>query len=317
MSLSRPRAVVTLDGQKRTSAEGAVLRVSVSLSLGAHDAAEVVISRISKMTSAAPGSKLEIALGDTDDEQDVWSGEVSSVLASADALVIDGLSGTISLSRTRVSQAYLDQSVGDIVDDLASGADIDQVSGDTKLSAYNVDDRRTVWSHILDLAALVGAEVGASAAGALRFVPVKTGAADVTLRYGADVLAWSSGGAPSPDAPAVAAFGAGSESGAEQWHWIRRSPTAAGGSGPLRIVPALHTKDAAEAMSRALADRAARAARRGRLYLIGQPGLRPGDLIDVSDLPDADLGTLRLLTVAHVIDYRGFFTTVGVEGAGQ
>ncbi|HEX6748282.1 MAG TPA: hypothetical protein VF092_13380 [Longimicrobium sp.] len=314
MSLSKPRAVVTLDGRSLTSAEAAVARIRVLLASGAHDRAEVLAWPASKLTDATPGSTLALALGDEGDEEDVWSGEVVEVAAGEDGVALDGLAGTLELSRQRVSRTYLDQSVADVVNDLASPVSVDKVGGDVKLSAYTVDDRRTVWAHLLELAALSGADVGSAPDGSLRFVPPRTGAADHRFRYGADVLSWRTSAASAPTAGGVAAYGAASEAGAEQWHWLLREPA---GTAPLRVVPALRTREAAEALADALAARAARAAVRGTLRLRGAPEVRPGDLVEVQDLPSADPGTLRVTGVEHVLDGRaGFVTTLRVEGSG-
>lgn len=318
MTLMRPRAIITLDGRTLNSAEAALVRAGVTLGVqGSHDAATLITWPSSKFASAQPGSTLALALGNAGDEDDVWSGEVSSVAAGVDGLVIEGLSATVALSRLRVSRVYIDQSVGDIVNDLASEVDIDQVDAATSLTGYAVDDRRPVWAHLLELATLTGAEVGANAAGALRFVPPRTGSADATLRYGAEVLSWSGGGASKRTANAVAAYGAASESGADQWHWLLREPAAAGGDGPLRVMAALKTRDAAESMADALLASATRAQVRGRLQVVGRPSVRPGDLVDVTELPTGDPGTLRVLAVHHVLDGRtGFTTSLTVEGAG-
>jgi phage protein D len=320
MALSRPRAKVTLDGTSLSSAEAALARATVSLSAaGSHDRVELWLWSSTKLSSAGAGSTLSLALGEDGSESDVFSGEVTEVRASADGLYLEALASTIKLSRARKSQTYLSQSVADIVRDLASDVGIDEVQGDTQLDAYSVDDRRNVWMHLLDLARLVGADVSASAAGELRFVPPRTGSADAKLRYGADLLWWSVGGAPQPDAPDVAAQGAGSESGADKWHWIKREPSFVNGQGaPLLVVPALRTRDAAETMAQALSDRAARAATQGSVAVRGNPDLRPGDLVELSDLPSGDPGTLRVLDVVHVLDgRRGFATSLRVEGAGS
>jgi len=317
MALSRPRAILTLDGRRLTSAEAALVRLRVLLTLGEHGPAEVVLWPSSKLAGAQPGSSLVIALGNEGNEVDVWTGEITGTAASADAVALDGLEGTVALSRRRVSQAYLNQSVADIVRDLAGSTAVDEVSGDTSLPAYFVDDRRSVWAHLLELARFVDADLSASPAGGLRFVPARTGTPDHRLRHGAEVLGWWTGTVSEPPAPAVAAYGAASEAGAEQWHWIRR-PSGAGGQAEQQFVAALRTKDAAEAMARSLANRAARATVRGRFRIVGRPSVRPGDLLAVTDLPTGDPGGLRVRSVEHVLDARqGFVTTLEVEGAGS
>ena len=322
MSLSRPRARLTVDGRSLSSAQAALVRLTVGLSLsGAHDSAELTVWPASKLATAEPGTPLAIALGEDGDEADVWAGELAVVAAGPDGVILDGLAGTVVLSRRRLSQSYLDRSVADVVQDLASqaGAEVDQVEGDTNLPAYAVDDRRPVWDHLLALARLTGADVGASPAGALRFVPPKRGSADWRLRHGADVLSWSGGAAhrsQPEEVPAIAAYGAASEAGAEQWHWVLRSPSPSG-DGPLQVVAALRTIDAAETMQRSLAQRAARGGFAGRLALVGRPAVRPGDLVQVSDLPGSNPGTLRVRAVTHRLDARsGFVTTLTVEAAG-
>jgi phage protein D len=324
VSLSRPSALLTVDGRTLTAAEAALVGLSISLGLaGTHDPAEVMLWPSSKLADVTPGARMSISLGPQGDEQEVWGGEVTAVAAGADGVVLDGLASTVALSRHRLSQTFLDRSVADVVRDLASaaGAEIDQVEGDTHLPAYAVDDRRPVWEHLVDLARLFGADLGASPGGALRFVPAKSGSADWTLTFGADLVAWSGGaGAPAPDAPAVGAHGAASESGAEQWHWLLRTPTPAGDSstGGLRIPGAVRTRDAAEVAGRAFAGRAGRAVWSGRFETPGRPDVRPGDLLRVDSLPAGDPGTLRVKAVAHRLDARqGFRTILSVEATGE
>src|SRR5687768_5276356 len=125
MTLMRPRATLTLDGRTLSSAEAALVRADVALSVrGGHDAATLLVWPDSKLITASAGSALSIALGNAGEEEDVWTGEVTGVSAGMDGFVIDGLSATIALSRLRVSRVYVDQSVADIVKDLASDVDI-------------------------------------------------------------------------------------------------------------------------------------------------------------------------------------------------
>jgi hypothetical protein len=316
----RPSAVINLAGQSYTSAQAALVRLTVSLSFsGAHDTVQLAVWPDSKLGAPSPGDALAVAIGDAGSEADVWSGEVSAVQASADGTVVDALAATVALSRTRTSQMYLSQSIGDIVNDLASAITIDTVDADTQLEAYAVDDRRSVWSHLIDLARIAGADLGAAASGGLRFVPPKTGASSLTLRHGAEIIAWSGGALRAPDAPTIAAYGAASEAGADKWHWLLNSPSPSGsGAGPMLVVPGVRSRDAADGMAQALGDRAGRAATRGRLVVTGTPAVRPGDLVDATDLPSGDLGTLRVLAVDHVLDaYAGFVTALAVEGAGS
>ena len=330
----RPRAVVDLDGSRYTAAEAGIMRVHVRLGLdGTHDSATLRLWHRSKLAGSAPGTPVTISLGDEGDESLVLTGEMTGTSRRHDGVWLAALANTTQLSRTRVSRTYSEQSIADIVNDLARGADVDVdgVEADTKLSAFHVDDRRSVWSWLRELAILAGAELCAAPGGGLRFVPVRTGSADVTLRYGADLLAYELTDAPSPPVPAVAAHGAASESGAERWHWIRREPTGVG-DGAVRVVAAFHNKDAADRLAEALTARASRASKRGVVLATGQPALRAGDLVELSDLPSADGGllgataaalgggggtALRARAVEHILDATaGFVTRIAVESGG-
>ncbi len=315
MSLGRPSAKITIDGRGLTAAEAGLVRLSVEMTPGSHDAADLVLWPGSKFAGTAPGAVISVALGTAGAEEDVWTGEAVAVHAAPEGVAIEGLAATAALSRARLTRTYVGQTVADIVRDLAGEAGIDQVEAALELSAYSIDGRRTVWAHLTELARLAGADLGCGAAGGLRFVPRRTGPATRTLRHGADLLDWSVGRAAAPAAPTVVAHGAGSEAGAKRWHWILNDPAGPGGAGAA--VAAFRTRAGAEAMTEALAARAARLAVRGVLRIVGDPALRVGDLIGIEDLPGPNPGTLRVLSMQHLLDMRaGFVTSLAVEGAG-
>ena len=317
MTLVRPNAKVTIDGQTLSAAEAALVWAEIDLAVsGAHDAARLKVSRDSKFASAAPGARVTIAIGDAGSEIDVLTGEVSAPLVAPDGCVLETLSATVVLSRTYQSQTYVSQTVGDIVNDLAGSASIDKVDAPIQLGVYYADNGRSVWTHLQSLAELAGAELGCSASGGLRFVTPSAGLAPARLRYGAELLDWAIGPAPQPEASSVAAHGAGSEAGANKWHWVLRDPVGSGGS-RTRIAGGIATRDAAEAARRAAEERAKRAARRGTLLITGDASIRAGDVVELAGVPGADLGPLRVLRVRHRLDSRrGFITRLGVEGTG-
>jgi len=312
MSLKRPSAVVTIDGRQLNAAEAALLSLKVELaSAGAHDGAVLELWPDSKFADVSVGATLAIALGDKDAEIDVLAGEVGAVRSTPRGVKVEGVSATIGLSRTFTSQTYLDQSVSDIVNDLASAVSIDQVDASMKLAAYHADGGRSVWTHLQMLARLTGSRLGSAADGSLRFVPADGAASPVTLRYGADLLDWDFAQVSAASPPAATAHGAGSEAGAAKWHWLRHNP---GGGSPVRVVGAIATKDAADLASKAIEGRAARAAVRGRLAIVGNASIRPGDAVQLEDLPGTDPGALLVVGCRHTLDsIGGFVTSLTVE----
>ncbi|HVR99843.1 MAG TPA: hypothetical protein VMW27_24680 [Thermoanaerobaculia bacterium] len=324
MKPSRPSAVLTLDGRALTAAEAALVRLRLALSLGeAHDAAEITLAPASPLASAAPGAQLEIALGEKDSEETVWTGEVTDVAGTERGAVLSGLSATVALSRERRSQTWLRQSVADIVRDLAGPVSVDTVDASLRLEAYSVDDRRPVWDHLVALARLAGCDLSSAASGGLRFVPSRSAFGPLPLplpggdplRYGANVLAWHVTSRTPLRAANAVALGAASEQGAERWHWLRNEPAPDAGQGTeVRVLAALRTRDAAQAVTQALSARAGRSAVRGEVTAVGRPAVRPGDQVEVEDLP-TPAGLLRVLAVEHRFDGgAGFVTRLSVEG---
>jgi hypothetical protein len=336
VTLGRPSAVVTLDGRRLTSAEAAVVRVRVRLGRGpAHDEAECICWPASRLASASAGSTLVIALGNAGDETDVWTGEVTGVRRAPDGLALEGLAASVALSRTFLSETFVDLSIADVVQQLASaaGVQVEEASGDATLSAYAVDDRRSAWAHLNDLAELAGADVTVTETGALKFVApapaagggpgglidqaaaLVFGGGASGLRYGVNLLGWRATTRRAPDTASVAAYGAASESGTARWHWIRRDPDPAG-SGPARLVAAFRTRAAASGLANALAARAARAVRRATVVVVGDARLRPGQTTRIAGIPGEPGGDLRVLAVEHILDGdAGFASSLVVEPA--
>jgi hypothetical protein len=312
MKPPRPSARITLGGRELSAAEAGVFALRVTLERTAHDAAELALWPRSKFASASPGDALELQLGFEDEEEAVWAGSVTGVELSERALSIGGHAPTAALSRERKAQTYVGQTVADVVRDLASSVDIDAVEGDAELAYYAVDHRRSVWGHLLDLAALTGSELSASPSGGLRFVKPSNAPSATRFRYGAEVLAWRAGPTAEGDASVYASHGSASESGAEKWHWLNRS---SGGAG-VQVIAAFHSKALAESLSTTVAERVKRATLAGDVELLGQATLRPGDTFTLADMPGGDIGPVRALRIVHTLDaVRGFRTLVRVQAA--
>ena len=315
MKPPRPSAIVTLANRTLNASEAGLTSLRVMLSRGSHDAVEMMFWPLTKFSSASPGDAVSVQLGFRDQEEDVWSGEVTTVEHTANALVITGHAPTAALSRERKSQTYVAQTVADIVRDLAASVDIDKVDADTDLSYYAVDHRRSVWGHLLDLADLSGSEITCSAGGGLRFLAVNPLPSSTRFRYGAELLSWRSASVAQGTGRTFAAHGSASEAGSAKWHWVHPDPT--GGAGGRQVIGAFHSRALAEALSTAAANSVKRAGVGGEVELVGQAALRAGDVFSLADLASGDPGPLRALAVTHAVDgVRGFRTVVSVEGAG-
>jgi len=314
MILRHPIARVVLDGRTLTSAEGALGWVEVRLSLGgAHDVVRMGLWRRSKGATVAPDAAASLALGEESNMVDVWAGKVSHVEAGEQQVVVEGLSHTASLSKQRVTRTWQEQSVEDIVRDLAGDVQVDETDASLQLPWYAVDTRRTVWSHVRDLAELIGADVAASAAGGVRFVPTQTAARTHELRHGAHLIRWRLGERPVAATRGVRAYGAASEAGSQQWHWLLGDSGQSGG-GSIR--GAIRTRDAADLAAKARTDRVARRAHVATVLAIGTPAARPGDKVHLADVPNAPQEDYRVTAVVHRLDgATGFTSLLHLEGA--
>jgi len=315
MKPGRPTATIDIDGQSLTAPEAALVRLRVDLSLGRHDIAELLFWRNSKFKETGPGANIEVSLGSDGSDSLVFTGQVDEARSTESVVVLKAIGATAGLTAERKSQTFVQQKAADIVKDLASSITIDAVDADLELFSYSVDGRRSVWQHLNDLAQLSGAYVSSTPKGALQFTVPRTGTADHTLRYGAALLEWDFSQRPEPSVPKVVPNGSASEAGREKWHWLLNDPS--GGSDPARLVGAFHSRDAADALQKALEARAKRSAIKGTFTAVGDPAIRPGDLVKLEDLPTADPGLLRLLSVKHTLDGgRGFLTLAVAESGG-
>ncbi len=319
MSLKRPAAELTLDGRSLSAAEAALAALRVELSVsGSHDRFVCRLGLLSPFVDVEPGASAEIKLGYGDDLATVLSGTVTAVERAPWGLVVEGLAATSTLSASRLGRSYVGQTVADVVNDLVSsaGGTTGEVSAPRDLAAYHVDERRTVWTHVRELARLTGSELSSDPQGALNFRPVKTGPADHTLRHGADLVVWDVGPreAKGPEV-SVVPFGAASEEGTDKWHIVLREPEGSSPSGLVLIPPALRDRDGAQALVQALADAATRGGTGGTLVLVGDGSIRAGDLVELTDMPSGEDGVLRATSVSHLLaSGAGFRTALAVEG---
>src|SRR5262249_20785670 len=196
MSLSRPEAALTIDGNRVTATEAALSWLEVDLGVGrVHDRFRAALGNGSSLADASTDQSAVVELGYGDDLQTVLTGTLTAVERHPWGIVLDGLASTATLSRIRVGRSYVSQSAADIVSDLVGSAqgDVGEVSSSLQLAAFHVDERRSAWSHVFTLAGLAGCEVSADSSGALNFRPPSAGSSTHSFRHGAELVAWDVG----------------------------------------------------------------------------------------------------------------------------
>ncbi len=315
--IGRPAVTVTVDGRALTGPEAAASAVTVELRAApAHDRVRLTLGPLSPLLDTEPGAELAVAIDRMGDAGagagQLLTGVVTGAWHRPWGTVLEGLAATIGCSRTAVGRSYVRQGVDQIVRDLAAAAevDVDQADGGVELAIFHADDRQPVWRHLLALARLTGSEVVAAPAGGLRFRKVRTGAADHTLRAGAELLDWAVGGRQAPAPAAVTAAVAAAGDG-DSWHLLGHEPDAGGRS---LLNPAIRDKSSARAWGDGIAATTHRAAAGGWITCMGDAELRAGDLVELVDTRRAD-DTYRIVSATHVLDRAGYRTALALEAA--
>jgi hypothetical protein len=317
MSRFTPIARLTLDGQSLSAPEAALLRAEVSLGLGpAHDRCRLELHALAPQVPA-PGAQVTVALGFDGDAQDIFTGTAIRVERRSSGAVVECMAPSWLLSRRYAAKSWVGQGAAQIIDDLLGDAGVSAgiVGAELDLAVFHADDRRSRWAHLLRLTRLAGCEVCSAADGSLNVRPPRSGPASATLRRGAELIQWQASSFEDPPAAAtVAPAGAGSEAGAEFWHLPLASPAGEAPEREAWVPGAVRDRNAARSVAQARADAAQRRKLQGEALCWGQPALRPGDLVTLSELPDGDVEA-RLTAVTQVLDVNGFATWLDFEGA--
>jgi len=314
MSILRPAIELTAGGTGLSGPEAAVVRVQCDMTVGAAmDIAIVACTYHSPLVDVAVGDDFSIGLGYAEAESaTVLTGKVSAIDFNPNTIAIEVEAATGALTRYYHAGSYVQQTIGDIISDLVSQAGLTTgtIEAAQSLSAYHVDERRAVWSHIVDLSDIGDLSLTTSAEGALEVREPKSSPVSSTLRYGAELLVWQAGPRQAGDMAFQAApYGAGSEEGSEKWHILLKDPTGGSPDAPTLVLPAIRDRETADAFSEGRESRKTRRGIHGRAVVTGTPALRAGDVIEMVDLPTGGDLTFRCRSVCHEISPDTGFTT--------
>jgi hypothetical protein len=275
----KPDARIEVSGRDLSAAEAGLAALSVDLATGTVGSAHLSLWPRTAFENAAPGDEIALSIGAADNPTPAFSGVIESVRKGPRAVVIEAREAPAPLLTSRLNRSFVNQTIADIVHGLAGDVPVSAAESEIELSLYAVEGRRSVWSHLRELAALAGADLHCTADGALVFAPYGAGESH-TLHRGIDLLGWETLSAATPEAETYAVHGAGSRAGADKWHWL--DPAVKGAeTGESRVLGAFANTDAAEAATAAAAARAANAAVRARARVWGRPNLRIGDTLDL------------------------------------
>jgi hypothetical protein len=275
---------------------------------------------------ASPGDDVALRLDGGDGAADVFAGDLDATERLLDATVAIAINAGGLLARTRpavtVEQATSATVIRALCDE--AGADVGSLDDGVQLAYYAADPTRTAWEHVARVAGWAGAIARVDPDGKVGSLVVQSGAADVALRYGRDVLVLERLDARrSVETFAVAGeTGVGAADDADALRpatdfFAGNRPDGPGGGSAWTFEPALRTTGAARKAGDARASRYAAAGHRWRLDALLQPALRPGGIVEITHLPDGLTGgTFVVESVHHVVSSHDVRTRARLAEAG-
>jgi len=270
---------------------------------------------------------ISIELTAGDQSSTIMTADVQSIRSSFGVTEIYGTTGMQKLSATRVNQVYSNQTLNQIVSDLANQAGVStgNIENGSTYPYFVVHESKSVWRHIRQLAEVEGFDVYFDSSDQLNVSDFQKTSADHTFYFGIDILGLE---LLNVDAPVthVMAYGESpsSSQGTDSWPWIAKDLSSyrgeAGQGGRLLALEdrALRTKEAAGKFATAKLGAIKDHSALGRLKLMGAPQVNPWDSFEVKSAKQPELnGLFKITSVRHVYSKsEGYLTYVVFSGQG-
>jgi hypothetical protein len=319
-----PKASITLGSEKFDSH---ALRVVVDLApLPAIDSF-VATFPAAVSISGAVGDDASLDLDGGEGSETVLQGKIRMLRYGLRYTEVVVAAASAALADLRPATTYRNQSADDVVQALASNADVNVADSSIGLpmAAYVADQRRTAAEHIAWLASLGGAIARVNSDGDLEVNRPTSAMPDIAIKYGRELISCDVRAIPAPAAHRIRT-GSGPAGSAMALNALRPSKEALpkgaddpGADAVWQPAAVLRTPAAAASAGAAADLVASSGATRIRAEAFLLPKLRPGTVLDVQDLPGALAGGPWLVTrVTHLLDAqsggRTFFE--GDEASG-
>lgn len=274
-----------------------------------------------------PGDTVTVELTAGEVNSQVMAADVQSVVSSLFKTRIIGTTVLEMLAQTRLNQIYENQSMNQIVNDLANQAGVStgQIDTGSTYSCFVVHESRTLLEHIRQLALRDGMDVYADTDNKLTVSVFNKSSADHIFRYGMEIIDMQiSMNDPVVNLVRISGESPASNQGTDTWHWLVKDISSfqseAGDEGRLLAIQdgAVRTKDAADSLAAAKLGAIKDQSILGRLKILGNPAVKLADAIEIQDAPKPELnGLFKVTEVHHILNKQsGFVTFVGFSGCG-
>jgi hypothetical protein len=314
-SLILPAYSLDLGSQRFTEQ---AIEISVTLALAPLVDCLTVTFPAAVSLSAAPGDPAVLTLANGENDGPVFAGTIEAIRRSFDLTRVRALNSGGVLARVRPAVTYEKVTAGDVVKGLCdeAGVTAGDVENGVDLAYYAADPGRSAFEHIARVCDWSGAIARVNTDDELETLVLDASSASAALKYGRELLSIDH----ASRAEGVKSFVVAGESGAgstSQPKALKVVTDFFGGSRPhgpsadarWTSEPALRTaKSAASAgASRQRNYGASRVSGHFNAFL--QPGLRPGSVVEIQELPNGfPSGLIWLRRVRHVIAPAGAVT---------
>jgi hypothetical protein len=322
--LFTPSCALTLGSQRWTTQ---ALRVELAL-----EAAPGINVLRAVLPSAAPfsasaGDPAELTLNDGQNDTRSFSGSIDSIRHTDTEISITALDAGGALARVRPAATYEHVTPGTLIRTLASDAGVQTgaLENGSELSFYVAHPGLTAWDHIHRVSAWLGALVIVSASNKVESAVVQPTQADVSLRYGREILGLDRTGraAPVQSFTVAGESGAGSAAGPDARRpstdfYNGNRPDGPSATARWEWQPALRTVSTAASAGAARARAYAAFRDTGKVTAILQPALRPGVVLEIQGAPAGlPAGPMWIWRVQHTLTADGAITTAWLASGGQ
>lgn len=260
------------------------------------------------------GDPVKVQLGYDEKLVPVFSGVVDNIEHGIAAVRLAALSSAVGLVRLRLNRVYLNQTAGEIVNDLAQEANlkVKEVEDGIRLPMYVVDYAANIYEHILKLAERCNFDVYIADEDQLVFKKWNGGKKH-TLEYSKDII----GVEESDFSPLYASARVYGESpasvkGSDTFHWLTKQEVKGeAGSGAILSLhdPAIRDTETAETVAKARLNKL-KYTFAAVVETVGKPEIKLGDTVALEGMPNSTpKGEFEVRGVEHFLSKVKGFTT--------
>ena len=312
--------------QQPSLLDQAVTEATSALGLGDSNGEESFSIQV-RGNNIKPDDPITIELTSGNKSGKIMTAEVNSICSTLGQTTISGTTGMQKLVSNRLNQIYENQSLKQIISDLASqvGVSTGEIEEGSTYPYFVVNETKNVFAHIKELAMRDGMDFYFNTDNKLTLQKFTKSSADHTFYYGIDVLDLQlKQHKPNNNLVRVYGESPASNQGTDTAHWLVKdiSPfksEVGDGSSVLALQDgAVRTKDAADQLAIAKLGAIKDQSSYGQLKLIGNSTVKLADAIEIKNVPKPELnGLFKVTSLRHELSKQtGYVTYVGFTGQG-